>query len=140
MPIIMTNCFLPEISGLGPAPSSIGFGILLVIFICLITLLIALIEAVVMTLLRWDTFRRCSLVSLVMNIASMLANVILLAVFHNPNLIILLTGWLISVLIDSGILMIFKRRAVRQNLIVAVIANTLSYLILIAPAFYYGQK
>jgi hypothetical protein len=136
----MLDSFLLDVPGPGLASSPIVFGILIALLIFLVTLLIALIEAVSMTLLRWDVFRRSLLVSLVMNLVSIVANVILLAIFQNPNPFILFISWLISVLIDSGILMHFKRQAARQNWIVGAIANTSSYLILIAPAFYYGQK
>jgi len=50
----------------------------------------------------------------------------------------LLLDFLLSVLIEGGVLMLFKRGAPRANWVAALAANAASYLIIILPLFIFG--
>jgi len=103
------------------------------------TLIISIIEAVVMLLLKWDKFGRCLRVSLLMNVISTIFGIggVLVGaiVFYNDMSIWLAAAiaFLLSVLIEGGILMLMKRDAARLNWVVSLTANVASYLLIILP-------
>jgi hypothetical protein len=122
----------------GPAAPYIliifGFLALLVIDV-----IIAIIEGSALTLLRWNPFRACLTVSLTMNLIAGFINGALLILLQRTPLIWLPISFIISWLIDTFILTYFKRQALRQNSLFAVLVNLASYLLLILPAYYLGS-
>ena len=114
--------------------------LLYIVLLCLVTLLIVLIEGVVLTWLKWAGFGQSLVSALVANLLSTFVTVVLLALSGQPHIAFLALGWLISSLIDAGILILFKRQPARRTLLCAAAANLASYLILILPAFYFGQQ
>lgn len=113
------------------------FGFLALI---IVDLLIALIEGVTLTLLNWDQFRTCLLVSLVMNaISGIITGPLLILLQHTP-LIWLPVSFVLSLFIDSFILTYFKRHTLRRNSLLALLANLASYILLILPAYYFGSR
>jgi hypothetical protein len=105
-----------------------GFGIVayLVIF---------LIESIVLRLLKWGTFRRSLLVSLLMNLPSTLVGFLLiwLAGFSRLNRLggwLVLPTWALSVAIEGGVLVLMNREGGRQNWTASLAANTASYVLL----------
>jgi hypothetical protein len=84
-------------------------------------------------LLKWDAFGRSLLPSFLMNLASTILGILLIGL----SLIGLLNDFLgfvisfmLSVLIEGGVLMLMKRDATRENWRVASIANVISYSLL----------
>ncbi len=133
----MPNTFLPAINtpAAGPLLIVLGFLALLVI-----DLIIALIEGVTLTLLKWNSSRTSLTVSYIMNIISGLINGVLLIVLQHNPLLWLPVSFLISILVEGFIMNYFKRDATRQNSLFVVVANLASYILLILPAYYYGSR
>jgi hypothetical protein len=100
--------------------------------------IIALIEAVTLTLLKWNSSRTSLMVSYIMNIISGIINGVLLILLQNNPLVWLPISFILSLLIEGFIMNYFKREAFRQNGLFVLIANLASYLLLILPAFYFG--
>ena len=133
----MPTTFPLDITASGSVALLLIFGFLALV---VVTLLIALVEGVVLTLLKWLPFRACLMVSLIMNIASGIVNGILLVLLQRSPLLWLPISFVLSLLIEGFVLMYFKRNAARQNLLFVLIVNIASYLILILPAYYYGTR
>ncbi len=112
----------------------LGFLALLVV-----NVLIALVEGVALTLLKWNPFRPCMAVSLIMNMTSGLVNGLLLILLQHSPLIWIPISFLISIVIESFILTYFKRQALGKNFLFALVANLASYLLLILPSYYFGM-
>jgi hypothetical protein len=119
-------------------------GYLLIVLGCLallvIDLLIALVQGVTLTLLKWYPFRTSLLVSIIMNIITGIINGILLILLQQVPFAWLPVSFLISLLLDTFIMTYFKRDAMPKNFMYALIANVVSYLLLILPAYYYGAR
>jgi hypothetical protein len=113
----------------------LGFLALLVI-----DMIIALIEGVSLTLLKWYPFRTSLIVSLIMNIFSGIINGILLILLQQNPLIWLPISFIISLLIETFVMTFFKRDALPNNSLYALIANLASYILLILPAYYFGTR
>lgn len=111
----------------------LGFLALLVV-----DLIIALIEGVTLTLLKWNSSRTSLMVSYIMNIFSGIINGILLILLQRNPLIWLPVSFILSLLIEGFIMSYFKRDAIGQNSLFVLIANLASYILLILPAFYFG--
>ena len=111
----------------------LGFLALLVV-----NLLIALVEGVALTLLRWNPFRPSMIVSVIMNMISGVFNGILLILLQRTPLVWIPISFVLSLLLELFIVHNFKRQAFRQNLLFVFIANLASLLLLILPAYYFG--
>lgn len=99
----------------------------------LVTALVGLVEAVVLTLLQWGDFRRSLGAALLMNIASSALGVVLklmLDVNFLSGVAPFIVAYLLSVVIEYGVLTLFNRDAARQNLVAALAANTVSYALI----------
>ncbi len=134
---MMLNSLLLAIAG----PYS-GLLIIVLGFLALlvIDLIIALIEGVTLTLLKWYPFRTSLMVSFIMNIFAGIINGVLLILLQRYPFAWLPVSILISVLLDTLIMTYFKREAMAKNSAYALIANLVSYILLILPAYYYGAK
>ncbi|NJD59898.1 MAG: hypothetical protein C3F13_11865 [Anaerolineales bacterium] len=123
----------------GPAS---GYLVIVLGFLALlvIDLIIALVEGVSLTLLKWYPFRTSLLVSIIMNIISGIINGVLLILLQKAPVIWLPCSFLISILLETFIMTFFKRDALRKNSLYALIANLISYVLLILPAYYFGVK
>ncbi|HSB65152.1 MAG TPA: hypothetical protein VLD65_01155 [Anaerolineales bacterium] len=106
----------------------------------IVDLLIALVEGVVLTLLKWNPFRACLTVSLVMNVFTGLFNSLLLVLLQHVPLVWLPVSFALSLLVDVFILTYFKRDALRRNSLYALLVNLASYILLILPAYYFGSR
>jgi hypothetical protein len=113
--------------------------ILYIVLLFMWTLLMVLLEGVVLTLLRWASFRQSLVSSLVANLVSTFISIILLALVKQPQFIYVTIGWMISSLIDSMILVAYKKSPIGHTITFAIIANLASYAVLILPVFYFGQ-
>jgi hypothetical protein len=133
----LPTTFPLDITGPGSVYLLLIFGFLALI---VVTVLIALIEGVVLTLLKWNHFRASIIVSLIMNVASGIINGVLLVLLQHSPLLWLPISFVLSILIEGIILMYFRRDATRQNWLFVLIVNLASYFILILPAYYYGTR
>lgn len=101
------------------------------------TLIISIIEAVVMLLFKWATFWRSLWVSLIMNALSTLFGIgsVLLFSISSDNSIwsAVFMAFLLSIIIEGGVLLLAKRGATRLNWLVSLVANSASYLLVIFP-------
>jgi len=113
----------------------LGFLALLVV-----DLLIALIEGVTLTLLKWNPFRTCILVSLIMNLLSGIFIGILLILLQRSPMIWLPIAFVLSILVEGFVMTYFKRDTVRQNGLFVFLVNLASFVILILPAYYFGTR
>lgn len=99
-----------------------------------LTLIISVVESIVMFLLKWDKFGRCLWASLLMNVTSTIFGGVLIALgLFGGSFIWLAAAFVLSVLIEGGVLILMKRGAVRQNWIASLVANLVSYLFIILP-------
>lgn len=114
---------------------SLGMGL---VAICLLTLLIALIEAVVLTLLKWNIFPRSLLAAAITNIASSLVGGLLLIFLQDLPLIWVVITFLLSVVIEAAILVRIQPGAGRRAWLLSLLANLASYLLLILPAYLFS--
>lgn len=128
--------FTLAISGPASPYLLLVFGILALV---IVDLLVALIEGVTLTLLNWNQFRTCLLVSLIMNTISGIITGPLLILLQRTPLIWLPLSFILSLLIDTFILTYFKRHALRRNSLLALLANLAGYILLILPAYYFGS-
>ena len=126
---------LPAITGPAAPYLLLIFGFLALV---MVDLLIALIEGVTLTLLRWNPFRACLAVSLIMNIIAGIINGALLILLQRTPLVWLPVSFVLSLLVDGFILSYFKRDTLRQDGLFSLVANLASYIILILPAYYIG--
>jgi hypothetical protein len=115
-------------------------GLLYIVLICLVILLIALVEAVILAFLKWASFGQCLASSAIANFLSTIITILLIVWVKQPHISYLAIGWVISVLADTFILHLFKRQPASRTLLSAMLANLVSYLILILPVFYFGQR
>jgi hypothetical protein len=127
----------PPLNINGPAA---GYLLLVLGFLALlvIDMIIALIEGVALTMLRWNPFRQSLTISLIMNITSGILNGILLILLQRTPLVWLPVSFVISLLIEGFIMTYFKRDAIRQNSLFVLLANLASYILFILPAYYFG--
>lgn len=121
-----------DVAGPGLILFALGasLGILLIVM-----LVIVVLEAVMLALLKWGGFGRSLLASLVMNLATTLVGFGVMVFMTEAFLLSMLVGFILSVLIEAGVLMLFKRGAARANWIAALVANAASYLLVLLPLF-----
>jgi hypothetical protein len=130
--------FLPfEITGTAAPYLLLVFGFLALI---VINLLIGVIEGVTLTLLSWNPFRISMTVSFIMNIISGIVNGILLVFLQRSPFVWLPVSFVLSLMIEVFVMTYFKRQNFRQNSIFILIANLVSYIVLILPAYYFGAN
>ena len=112
-----------------------GFLALLVV-----NLLIALVEGVTLTMLSWNPFRISMTVSFIMNIISGIVNGILLVLLQRSPFVWLPVSFVLSIIIEVFVMTYFKRDTFRQNCVFTFLANLVSYLLIILPAYYFGAN
>ncbi len=127
---------IPAISGPVAPYILLIFGILALL---VVDVIIAIIEGTALTLLRWNHFRASLTVAMIMNLVAGLINGVLLVLLQRSPLVWLPVSFALSLIIDSFILTFFKRRALRQNGLYALLVNLASYVLVILPAYYFGS-
>jgi hypothetical protein len=104
---------------------------------CLSVLIIIGIESLALLQLKWGTFKRAVLCSIVMNLVTFVIGIGVVPFTLEMGLWGLLIDFVISVCIEFIILMTFKRGAMRENWNAALTANAASYLLVILPLYLY---
>ena len=115
---------------MSPGLIALLLGVLLILL-----MLMALTESVVLQILGWGNLKRSLIAALWMNLAA--APVLIGCILLTPNFGLASLGiaWLLSVLIQSGVLMLLKRGSKRQAWVAGFFASLASYLILILPIY-----
>lgn len=111
-----------------------------ILALIVVDLIIALIEGVTLTLLKWNSTRTSLTVSYIMNIVSGIINGLLLILLQHNPFVWLPISFVISLLVEWFIMSYFKRDTLLQNSLFALIANLASYALLILPAYYFGSR
>lgn len=95
------------------------------------------VETLVLWLLKWGSFYRSLLAAFLMNLASTLLGFVLfgLSLLGVDSLSLVFFGFILSVAVEGGVLMLMKKGAARQNWIVALAANIASYILLACAVF-----
>ncbi len=137
MPIITIASLTLAITGPAAPYLLIIFGFLALL---VVDVIIAIIEGTALTLLKWNPFRACLTVALVMNLIAGLINGVLLILLQHTPIVWLPVSFGISLLVDAFILTYFKRQSLRQNSLYALLVNLASYVLLILPAYYFGIR
>lgn len=119
----------------GLAILSLGLGL---IALLLITCLVVLVEGVVLTLLRWNNFRRALLASLIANVVSSMAGGVLLIFLQQIPLLWIFLALLLSFIIEGAILVKIQPGNNRRTWLICLAANLASYLLLILPAYLFS--
>ena len=114
---------------------SLGMGL---VALCLLTLLIALVEGVVLTLFKWNIFTRALIAAAIANIASSLVGGLMLIFLQDQALIWVILAFFLSVVIEGAILMRIHPASGRRTWLYVLAANLASYLLLILPAYLYS--
>lgn len=112
--------------------------ILYTLTLLIVLLLTVLIETVALQLMRWGNFKGCLRATLVMNLASIVIWFIMLVMVPQLGLAGLILAFLLSTVIEWGVLVRMKRGVLAYNFLVALVANLASYLIILLPAFLYS--
>ena len=94
-----------------------------------------LLESIVLKLLKWGTFWRSLLASLLMNLPSTLAGFGLIWLFglsslNRLGIWLILSTWTLSVAIEGVVLILMNRDGGRENWTASLVANTASYLLI----------
>ena len=96
-----------------------------------------LLESIVLRLLKWGTYWRSLLASLLMNLPLTLVGFGLIWLAGSSSLNrwgiwLIPVTWALSVAIEGGVLVLMKRDGGRQNWMAALAANTASYLLMLS--------
>jgi peptidoglycan/LPS O-acetylase OafA/YrhL len=126
--------FSPFLNTISPGMILISMGLGLVA-LCLFNLLITLVEGVVLTLLKWKSFRGSLVASLLMNAISSLLAAILLIFLQNTPVAWLIITFILSVIIEGLALVRIQPSSRWKSWFFSLAANLASYLILILPAY-----
>lgn len=127
----MYTPFSPDVA----APGLLLFAALPALLLALA--LIVFLEAFVLWLVRWARFGRSLLASLAANLLSAVVGAVLTLLFllRIDSWIMIGVAFLLSILIEAPVLMLFRRGAARACWIAALEMNLLSYGLVIAPLY-----
>jgi len=106
----------------GPVSSSSGVNLVVVLA------LIIVIEALALRLMKWHSVGRCFLDSTLMNLASALVGFLIFSA--GLGWWSLLIAFVLSVVIEAGVLLLLKRHPARRTWLASLIANAASYAVL----------
>ena len=99
------------------------------------TLVVALLEALVLRMGGWGTYRRAYVAALAANAVTTLIGVISLFFVSEVTAGLLLIDLAVSVLVEAGVLHLFKRESFSFNLVNSLRANMASYIFIILPLY-----
>ncbi len=120
------NPLSPHLDVAGPGLLAVlgaGIGLAVVLFV-----VVVLVEAAVLRLVRWGSFRRSLLASLLMNIASVIVGLFFISLSFIHPVVWLLLAFGLSILIEGGVLVLMDRARAGRGVLAALIANLVTYL------------
>jgi hypothetical protein len=94
----------------------------------LLLAVVVLVESVVLRLIGWGTFWRSLLASLLMNVASTILGLFFISLSFIHPVIWLSLAFLLSVLVEGGVLLLMDRSKARLGFLAALVANVITYL------------
>jgi hypothetical protein len=97
--------------------------------------LIVVCEVVVFQIMRWGAFRACLKAAAQVNAVSSAIGLGLMLLAPRPNVWQLLIFLALSIVMEALLLNRIKPGASKANWIVSLLANAVSYIVLILPAF-----
>jgi hypothetical protein len=121
-----------DIAGPGVVVAAVGGGLLV---LCIATGFIIGLESLVLWRLRWGGFKRALLAGFMMNIATTILGIGVVPFTLSLGLAGLLIDFALSILVEGGILMLFKRGVVCENWVAALVSNIASYILVILPLY-----
>jgi hypothetical protein len=111
--------------------AGVGLGVGLAAFV-----VVVLVEAGVLSLMRWARFGRALLASLVMNVATTVVGLFVAALALSTGFgVWLLFTFAASVLLEAGVLALMDRPKARLGAVAALVANLITYIPLGALLF-----
>ena len=113
----------------------LGLGLIALI---LLTFLVALVEGVVLTLFKWNNFRRSLLAALIANVVSSMAGGVLLIFLQEFPFPWIIVALFLSIAIEGAILIKIQPGSSRRTWPICLVANLASYLLLILPAYLFS--
>jgi len=128
----MPGIVLLDVISPGMVLLSLGLGL---VALCLFNLLIALVEGVVLTLLKWKPFASSLLAALLVNTISSIVGIVLLIFLQDIPITWIVIAFFLSIIIEGVILVLIQPVTRWKALLYALLANLASYLILIVPAY-----
>jgi hypothetical protein len=102
-------------------------------------LVFVVIETAVLQFISWGDFRQCLRASFLANLASGLVIVIAFTLIPRYGLPGLIFGSLLSILIEGLIFNRLKKNSNRLNWIAAILANLVSFFILVLPVYLFSK-
>ena len=102
-------------------------------------LVFVVVEIAVLQFLNWGNFQQCLRASFWANLASGLVIGIAFTMIPRFGLPGLIIGCLISIVIEGFILNQLKKNAKSLNWIAAILANLISFIILVLPVFLFSR-
>jgi hypothetical protein len=99
-------------------------------------LVFVVIETAVLQLINWGDFRHCLRASLIANLASALIIAISLIWIPRFGFAGLVIGGVLSIMIEGLVFSRLNPETNRRNWLAAILANLVSFLILIFPVFW----
>ncbi len=121
-----------DIASPGLLAATAGIGLLI---LCGSNVMIIGIESIVLWRLKWGSFKRAALGAIVMNIATSVIGIGIVPFTMQLYFWGLLIDFALSILIEGGILLLFKRDNKRATWLAALAANSASYLLVILPLY-----
>lgn len=100
--------------------------------------IIFVLEGLILWRLHWGSFKRAMLASFVMNLTTTILGIGIVLATLQFKIWGLLIDLGLSILCEGAVLMLFKRKAARENWKAALISNFVSYLLIILPLFNLG--
>jgi len=99
------------------------------------TLVVSLLEALVLRVGGWGTYRRSFTAALAANAVTTLIGAVSLYFVYEPTAPVLLIDLAVSVVVEAGVLMLFKKDGFAPNLVQSLRANMASYIFIVLPLF-----
>jgi len=106
-----------------------------ILALCIASLVIIILEGLILWRLRWSSFARAMLASLVMNITTSILGIGVVAFTLPLGVWGLVIDYALSILAEGLVLMLFKRSAARENGLTAFWTNSASYALIILPLY-----
>lgn len=99
---------------------------------------VALVEAGILTVLRWSGVGRALLAAVVMNVASGVVGLFLIGFVFSVGYVVWLSlAFVLSVLIEAGVLALMDRPKARLGAIASLAANLATYIPLAALVYFF---
>ena len=101
---------------------------------------IVLVEAVVLRLLNWGSFRRSLRDSVIVNVVTTIVGIVLGILFfpwyNSPPIVFGVLAWVFSIVVEAFLLGLLEHNDARRTWMASALMNTVSYVLLGAFAYF----